>query len=581
MSVLVLDGHSRAAVESVQALGRAGLDVHVAAEVADCPSFYSRYPRCRHIQPVYDPMRFASWLRQLDAKYSFELIIPSTENSLLIFRDLPESDPFRLKAVLPDNRALDISLDKEKTRELALGMGIQVPSTRLIRDLRSAGPPAAFPVVLKPCRSKVLVDGQLMTIGAQIVAREDARLDWLGRWLDYTEVQQQGYIAGNGIGIELLYNHGRKLWHFAHERIHELPLEGGASCYRRSIPAPSEALAAAERLLDALRWHGVAMVEFKRDSRGHFWLLEINPRLWGSLALAIDSGVDFPLGLLMLARQQQTLEQPNYKHFYYTRDLRNDIQWLRSNSRVRHKNSLLRVRPRLLSLLEYLRPLLRRESWDHFDFHDLGVTAWSLQKICSDQAAWLLRWRRKLLFGVTARRHHRRVLSQLGAGPKPARLLFLCHGNICRSPLAGQIAQRSQPQVTVVSAGLAGCNGRSCPDQVIKIAQEFGFNLSCHASRRVTKSEIDTADLILIMDQENFSQIANKFPHALPRTTMLALFSGLRPSIKDPYQSSLSETRSVAQHIFSAVNGLSSWLNGFATQHPANIQQTNAPQPEL
>ena len=57
-----------------------------------------------------------------------------------------------------------------------------------------------------------------------------------------------------------------------------------------------------ERLLTALNWHGVAMVEFKIDATGQHWLMEINPRLWGSLALSIDAGVDFPLGLLQVAR---------------------------------------------------------------------------------------------------------------------------------------------------------------------------------------------------------------------------------------------------------------------------------------
>ena len=48
-------------------------------------------------------------------------------------------------------------------------------------------------------------------------------------------------------------------------------------------------------MLDILQWHGVAMVEFKKDSRtGEYVLMEINPKFWGSLDLSIASGVDFP-----------------------------------------------------------------------------------------------------------------------------------------------------------------------------------------------------------------------------------------------------------------------------------------------
>ena len=48
-------------------------------------------------------------------------------------------------------------------------------------------------------------------------------------------------------------------------------------------------------MLRSLKWHGVAMVEFKKDERDNeFKLMEINPKFWGSLALSIRCGVDFP-----------------------------------------------------------------------------------------------------------------------------------------------------------------------------------------------------------------------------------------------------------------------------------------------
>lgn len=68
-----------------------------------------------------------------------------------------------------------------------------------------------------------------------------------------------------------------------------------------STSPPEEGIAATRRLLDSLRWHGVAMVEFKLDRTGRLWLMEINARLWGSLQLAIDCGADFPWWLYQLA----------------------------------------------------------------------------------------------------------------------------------------------------------------------------------------------------------------------------------------------------------------------------------------
>src|SRR6185369_324392 len=56
-----------------------------------------------------------------------------------------------------------------------------------------------------------------------------------------------------------------------------------------------------------------------RGADGESWLMEINPRLWGSVALPIDAGVDFPAGLLLLATAQAVPPQPGYRVPYYTR----------------------------------------------------------------------------------------------------------------------------------------------------------------------------------------------------------------------------------------------------------------------
>src|SRR5206468_12795896 len=78
---------------------------------------------------------------------------------------------------------------------------------------------------------------------------------------------------------------------------------GSGSSLRESTPPPPDMAEAARTLLEALQWHGVAMVEFKRDARdGLPRLMEINGRFWNSLPLAIASGVDFPFLLYTLAR---------------------------------------------------------------------------------------------------------------------------------------------------------------------------------------------------------------------------------------------------------------------------------------
>src|ERR1700759_4549953 len=104
MAVLVLDGHSRAAIETMQSLGRAGVPVDIAAEMQDCLAFHSRYAAKTLQQPSQAcGEEFHSWLREQDRQRNYELIVAATEASLLGLRKLAEDDPLRRKAVLPAN----------------------------------------------------------------------------------------------------------------------------------------------------------------------------------------------------------------------------------------------------------------------------------------------------------------------------------------------------------------------------------------------------------------------------------------------------------------------------------------------
>jgi predicted ATP-grasp superfamily ATP-dependent carboligase len=85
-----------------------------------------------------------------------------------------------------------------------------------------------------------------------------------------------------------------------HRRVREWPPSGGTSACAESVLEAPALLRAGQTLLDALAWHGVAMVEGKRASGGEFVLMEINAKFWGSHDLALAAGVDFPGDLVAL-----------------------------------------------------------------------------------------------------------------------------------------------------------------------------------------------------------------------------------------------------------------------------------------
>jgi len=168
----------------------------------------------------------------------------------------------------------------------------------------------------------------------------------------------QEYITGPGMGYYGLYDNGKCVGYFMHQRIHEFPITGGASTLAKSAFDP-ELKMLGEKLLMNMNWHGVAMVEFKKDlNDGKFKLMEINPKFWGSFELSHKSGINFAYLNYLVAMQQQVPES-NYKndvHFRWT--LPYDILWYRYASKQQRKEFLeLKKKEKLYSDIHWDDPL--------------------------------------------------------------------------------------------------------------------------------------------------------------------------------------------------------------------------------
>jgi hypothetical protein len=130
----------------------------------------------------------------------------------------------------------------------------------------------------------------------------------------------QEYCPGQGIGQMFLVRDGEITLQFQHQRIHEWPPEGGVSTLCKSLPknAHQACLERSAALLQALRWNGVAMVEYRYDcDTDTYYFMEINGRFWGSLPLAIAAGVPFAAALVNGENGSiSKMEQPEYPALY-------------------------------------------------------------------------------------------------------------------------------------------------------------------------------------------------------------------------------------------------------------------------
>jgi biotin carboxylase len=303
VKLLVTDADTRAALAATRALGRAHA-VHVAGPRRRSLAGASRFAAAHHPlgDPLAQPEAFARGVQGLVRAEGIELVLPVTDAATLALLDERAALlPARLAAA--EAPAFARLSDKSGLAQLAHRAGLETPAQGCVRDAAAALALAhelGFPVVVKPAVS-VARDGAGGLRKPEVVRVDDARA--LPAALERAAVGGrallQRCVEGWGEGLSLLRWEGRTLAAFAHRRLREKPPGGGVSVLAESIPIDAARLARVEALLDGIGYQGLAMAEFKTDGRRAF-LIEFNARLWGSLQLAIDAGVDFP-GLLVAA----------------------------------------------------------------------------------------------------------------------------------------------------------------------------------------------------------------------------------------------------------------------------------------
>ena len=299
--ILVTDGEQRATLAVVRSLGAAGHTVLVSASRARSLAGASRFAQSEHVvtSALADPSRFTDDVAALVIQNGIDTVIPMTEPALLAL--LPNRDRF-VNVLIPFANADTFSAisDKQAVLDAAARVGIAIPAQTVIPDAIAAASLNAtaidYPVVVKPARSVSKGSGSPIKLSVSHARSETELRSILGS-IDpraYPLLLQQR-ITGPGVCIFALIWDGDLIAQFAHRRLREQPPSGGVSVYRESVPVDPELLCTSIALLAEFGWQGVAMIEYKIDQRtGIPYLMEINGRFWGSLQLAIDSGVDFP-----------------------------------------------------------------------------------------------------------------------------------------------------------------------------------------------------------------------------------------------------------------------------------------------
>ncbi|MCK5602358.1 ATP-grasp domain-containing protein [Candidatus Pacearchaeota archaeon] len=515
--VLVFGGESRDTLAVVRSLGRKGIRVHLSWYAPNSVVPFSKYVTKTHKLPEYreDESCWLNSLINLLEREKYDLVIPTGDSAMLpLIQERPVLEKIA-KLALPSNRAFYCAFRKNEANKLAESLGIPIPRQVLIsnqQDLAKIGSDWKFPLVIKPVSSRVISQEEIARLYVSYANSKAELFNKLKNMLQITPVLLQEYFAGVGMGVEVIAEGGKIIYAFQHVRVHE-PIHGGGGTYRKSVSLDPKLLACVEKLISTLKWTGVAMVEFKYNkSTNEFVFIEINGRFWGSLPLSIAAGADFPYYLYQLLVEGKKRFSGKYKTGIYCRNLYFDLAWFRRNLFTRpskFNNAIPNWKlPFELFTLIFLRE--RSDTFVHDDLRPAFTEIWRL---------WIRVWLafRKRFNKVVCstklfKNYHLKKLRVAGRGNS---IIFVCKGNICRSPFAEcylkNLIRNSGHKLRIESYGYFPQSNRRCSHNAIEAAKQLGVDLTQHHSKVVSEETLSQFDLIVVFDVQNYTWICQSF----------------------------------------------------------------------
>lgn len=328
-TVLLLDGRAISSLAAARRFAAEGVTVHVGETFAQNLTAYSSATTASHTYPDPEehPDRFKTSVRQLADRTDADLLLPARDITTTMTAELQQELPASTATLLGTPAQVEQLQDKGACATLAARANIPIPETydpaeTGIDQIRDT---AEFPVVIKPTKAA----------GARGIRRVDRPAALADEYRkskqNHSDLIVQEFVdhSGGHYSIGTVFDQdGAPTAIHAYEELRQYPDSGGPAIHARSIeiePWVHELLA----LLEVIDWTGPAHMDvlFDPDDRT-YKLLEVNPRLWSSMALTIDSGVDIPMSILRAAHGVSSDASPAYDtDLEYRWVLPNELLW--------------------------------------------------------------------------------------------------------------------------------------------------------------------------------------------------------------------------------------------------------------
>lgn len=291
MYALITDVHLRSVVAGIRALGQAGVPILSVAPSRSGAGLRSRWTTRTVVAP--DPARdehgFTRAITALAAEHGPLVVYPGRERS--IDAVLSTWHELGTKAVMayPGAGPLEQLRDKRRLEELAHDVGLSAPATLAcataaeMLSIRLPTPCVLKPVVPSPAlRTARILETQPALRAALLTVPGDQPL------------LVQAHVRGNLHSVAVVVGRdGRLVERFQQIAIRTWPVTAGASALARSVPPDEDLATRVGRMLASVGYWGMAQVQLFGDG-DDLSVIDVNPRFFGSLPLALASGVNLP-----------------------------------------------------------------------------------------------------------------------------------------------------------------------------------------------------------------------------------------------------------------------------------------------
>jgi predicted ATP-grasp superfamily ATP-dependent carboligase len=293
--VLLTGSEHPAGLAALRALDRAGFEVWAAVQSRTALGARSRAASglVDVADPRTSPDEFVAQLAEAAERIGAAAVLPGTEAALLAMVGRDDAFPPSVAVGSAPDTVLRRATDKTALALLSLRAGMDVPPTRVLDVEGTMGvDDITFPAMVKPLRSEIFTNGRLQRFEA-IRVEDRGEMERALKALPDSVGLVQPYIEGRLISINGVSHEGKLYGANQHVVRRVWPDRCGQAVFAETIPMDPAREAATARFMEELDWSGVFNLQLiERDGRDY--VIDLNPRFYVSLTLAVKAGINLP-----------------------------------------------------------------------------------------------------------------------------------------------------------------------------------------------------------------------------------------------------------------------------------------------